>query len=185
MRRLPEEYISPAAVLVHHAVVKEALILGAGRGFTGVANRDVPLDRTLAEHERRSVLAFVASIEALFRHDLRNPGRPKGELRRGFRKLRRDAAAAGRRGVPWDRLMAYRAGLVSAEARGAFGQYVEIVRYRNWLAHGRNYRPRNQFAALDLEAVTAVAVRMLRAITARPDLKVALYQQVLEAIVEE
>ena len=179
MRELPPGYISPQAVLAHYASVRQAI----EREIPAVLlPTDVPVEvkDRLAELERQSTLAFVASIEGLFRYDLLNSQRPKGTIKRGLKRLRREARAAGRRGVPWKTLMDFWAEHVGAAA--AFGQYVEVVRYRNWLAHGRYYPPRPQFETFDLIGVVQVAVRMLKAITAKPELKVSDYRDALHAL---
>ena len=179
MSGLPLGYISPQAVLAHHVAVRQAVEREILNMLSPV-EASVMLSQRLKEQDRQSALAFVASIEGLFRFDLHNSQRPKGEIKRGLRQLRREAKAAGRRGVPWKTLMEFWAERVGAE--GAFGQYVEVVRYRNWLAHGRYYEPRPQFEKFDLTGVVRVAVRMLKAIAAKPELKVTDYWDALQAL---
>ena len=181
MSRLPDGFVTPAAVLTHHAAVRRAIVATADpTGDGAVAARDEGLTARLAEHERQSTLTFVASVEGVFRHDLTDPKRPKGTIKRGFTSLRRSARAAGRRGVRWDDLMAFWGAEVGSA--GAFGRFAEVMRCRNWLAHGRHYAPRTQFSDLDLEGVASITVRILRAIVGRPDLKTEVYQEVLDEL---
>ena len=182
MTELPPDYISPQAVLAHYAAIRQSI----EREIPPVLLPDeVPneVKHRLAELERQSTLTFVASIEGLFRFDLLNSQRPKGTIKRGLRRLRREARAAGRRGVQWKTLMDFWAEHVGAA--GAFGQYVEVIRYRNWLAHGRYYEPRPQFGTFDLIGVVQVAVRMLKAIAAKPELKVSEYRDTLHGLIDE
>ena len=134
----------------------------------------------LAEHELEATLAFVASVEGLLRHDMMNNRRPKGELKKKFQALRKAAEDAGRRGVRLDDLLDL--WKTETEQPGPFGQFQDVVTYRNWLAHGRYFLMPQAAERWDLGQVVSLTVRMLEAIVARPDLKIDSYRTTLEEL---
>ena len=186
-----ERYVSPAAVLMHarrvRATILHQLALVEAGGplpnhllLLSPVEAERVVRHDLEEHESEATLAFVASVEGLLRHDLRNNRRPKGELKRKFQALIKAADDAGRRGVRLDDLLDL--WKIETEQPGPFGQFQDVVTYRNWLAHGRYFLMPQAAERWDLAQVVALTVRMLEAIVARPDLKIESYHSVLDEL---
>ena len=98
------------------------------------------LEMRLAEHERTTIFAILAALEAAFRIDYlqRSYKKKKDSLSRGFRDLhRKKGSRASLEDEILDEWKKYSSvsGKVIGDLKGAF-------KYRHWLAHGRYWEPK-------------------------------------------
>lgn len=98
------------------------------------------LEIRLAEHERTTIFAILAALEAAFRIDYlqRSYKKKKDSLSRGFRDLhRKKGSRASLEDEILDEWKKYSSvsDKVIGELKGAF-------KYRHWLAHGRYWEPK-------------------------------------------
>lgn len=108
--------------------------------FVGATPEEVEnqLAAHIAELEMAASLQMIAALEATFRNDFKcRPKRSKDQLGKAFKDIKKERGDR----VAWEQdiLEAWKAH--SNVSSKVIGDLKDLIRYRNWLAHGCHWRP--------------------------------------------